>query len=127
MMTMNANQRRAWSDRLNAELRETLESLQRIEQEIPALSRDEDEEGGVPANHLADEASNVYELERLATIRAGLTDREYSIRDAQTRLANGVYGICQRCGKQIDPGRLEALPWALYCIECQEIVDREVD
>lgn len=126
-MTKKIDQERRYADRLNAELRETLESLQRIEQEIPALSLDDNQEGGVPSNHMADQSSDVYEMERLNTFRTDLNDRAQMVREAQQRLADGAYGSCQRCGKQITPERLEALPWAAYCIECQEIVDQEMD
>lgn len=39
------------------------------------------------------------------------------------RIADGSYGICQRCEDEISPKRLQALPWAVYCITCQEKVD----
>jgi len=39
------------------------------------------------------------------------------------RVADGSYGICQRCEDEISPKRLQALPWAVYCISCQEKVD----
>ena len=126
-MAKNIDRERMYADRLNAELREALESLQRVEQEIPALSRDDDQEGGVPANHMADQGTDVYEMERLNTFRAELNDRIQMIREAQERLTDGASGACQRCGKQINPERLETLPWAAYCIDCQEIVDREMD
>jgi DnaK suppressor protein len=37
---------------------------------------------------------------------------------ADQRLATGTYGTCQRCGRPIAAGRLEALPAATTCIEC---------
>lgn len=126
-MAKKTDQERKHADRLNKELRETLESLQRVEQEILALSRDSDQEGGVPANHMADQGTDVYEMERLNTFRTELNDRVQMVREAQQRLADGTYGACQRCGRQISPERLEALPWAAYCIECQEVVDQEMD
>ena len=39
------------------------------------------------------------------------------------RIADGSFGICQRCEDEISPKRLQALPWAVYCISCQEKVD----
>jgi DnaK suppressor protein len=39
------------------------------------------------------------------------------------RIADGSYGICQRCEDEISAKRLQALPWAVYCISCQEKVD----
>ncbi|MFP5342770.1 MAG: TraR/DksA family transcriptional regulator [Candidatus Limnocylindria bacterium] len=44
---------------------------------------------------------------------------------ALARLDDGTFGTCLRCGRPIAPGRLEALPWAEHCIDCQAIVDRE--
>jgi DnaK suppressor protein len=40
------------------------------------------------------------------------------------RLADGTFGACLRCGQPIAPERLEALPWAAYCISCQADVDK---
>jgi DnaK suppressor protein len=39
---------------------------------------------------------------------------------ALERVAAGVYGTCLRCGKSIDPGRLDARPAAEYCIDCAQ-------
>ena len=38
---------------------------------------------------------------------------------ALNRIAAGTYGRCTRCGRQIAPARLEVLPYAAACIECQ--------
>jgi RNA polymerase-binding transcription factor DksA len=42
---------------------------------------------------------------------------------ALNRLAKGTYGLCTRCGEQIAPARLEVLPYAAACIECQSHAD----
>ena len=44
---------------------------------------------------------------------------------ALARLDAGTFGMCLRCERPIAAARLEALPWAAHCIECQAIVDRE--
>jgi DnaK suppressor protein len=46
-----------------------------------------------------------------------------SIRLALERIRAGEYGTCQRCEAEISAKRLEAIPWAAYCIRCQEIAD----
>jgi DnaK suppressor protein len=55
-------------------------------------------------------------------------DRESSllrnVRSALARMADGSYGVCLHCEEDIKPKRLEALPWAKYCIRCQEAADR---
>jgi DnaK suppressor protein len=45
-------------------------------------------------------------------------------RAALLRVREGSYGTCQQCEGDIHPKRLAALPWALYCISCQEARDR---
>jgi DnaK suppressor protein len=52
-------------------------------------------------------------------------NRLQSIRLALQRLEDGTYGTCLRCGNEISSKRLAAIPWASYCVNCQEIVDRE--
>lgn len=42
------------------------------------------------------------------------------IRNALQRLEEGEYGVCESCGAQISRRRLQALPWARYCLECAE-------
>jgi DnaK suppressor protein len=52
------------------------------------------------------------------------------IRRALSRITNGSYGICLHCEEDILPKRLAAVPWAAFCIKCQEQIDRreiEVD
>jgi len=39
---------------------------------------------------------------------------------ALTRIENGSYGICAKCGTKIPEGRLKALPYATTCIDCAE-------
>jgi DnaK suppressor protein len=41
------------------------------------------------------------------------------VEDALKRVADGTYGKCVICGRQISPARLEAIPWTPYCLEDQ--------
>lgn len=47
-----------------------------------------------------------------------------NVRLALARIAEGTYGICLHCEEDIKPKRLDAVPWAVYCIKCQEAADR---
>ena len=38
---------------------------------------------------------------------------------ALARIAEGKYGICLNCGKEIDPARMEARPESVYCVDCK--------
>ena len=44
-----------------------------------------------------------------------------AIEEALLRIDGGTYGTCEDCGEEIFAGRLNAVPFALRCIECQEI------
>ncbi|MET0379258.1 MAG: TraR/DksA C4-type zinc finger protein [Spongiibacteraceae bacterium] len=54
----------------------------------------------------------LFELDHVSRLELG------KINDAIERLDNGEYGICNRCGKKIDPKRLQAVPYADTCIHC---------
>jgi DnaK suppressor protein len=47
-----------------------------------------------------------------------------SVRFALARIDDGSYGICLHCEEAISPRRLSALPWASYCLACQDAIDR---
>jgi len=50
------------------------------------------------------------------------------IRRALARINDGSFGVCMHCEEDISPKRINAVPWAAYCIKCQEQVDRhEID
>jgi DnaK suppressor protein len=55
-------------------------------------------------------------------------DREYNlltrVRAALRRIEVGSFGVCMHCEEDISPKRLAALPWAAFCIQCQEAADR---
>ena len=55
-------------------------------------------------------------------------DREFNLlkntRAALRRIEEGSFGVCLHCEEDITPKRLAAVPWAAFCIQCQEIADR---
>ncbi len=44
------------------------------------------------------------------------------IADALHRIQTGAYGTCMECEEPISPKRLDAVPWARYCVACQEAI-----
>ena len=46
------------------------------------------------------------------------------VNNALARCAGGNYGVCEGCGEEISAGRLKAIPWARYCVTCQELRSR---
>jgi DnaK suppressor protein len=49
------------------------------------------------------------------------------VEEALDRLDSGAYGTCQCCERPIAAKRLNALPWARYCVECQENMGAQLD
>lgn len=47
------------------------------------------------------------------------------IENALERMRNGEYGLCEACGTNIPLARLNALPYATYCIKCQREAERQ--
>jgi DnaK suppressor protein len=44
--------------------------------------------------------------------------------EALLRVEDDEYGQCQNCEKSINQKRLAAIPWARYCLDCQELVEK---
>jgi len=74
-------------------------------------------------NHLADTATETYDRELDYTLEENSEHVLAEIDAALVRIDDGTYGTCTNCQKQIPEERLEALPWATLCIDCQR--DRE--
>jgi DnaK suppressor protein len=59
-----------------------------------------------------------------------ILDRESAllrdVQDALGRVADGSYGTCLHCDEEIEPKRLDAVPWAKCCLRCQETADRHL-
>ncbi len=70
-------------------------------------------------------ASQVFEQQRDLALRDRATQQLELVDTALARLDAGTFGACLRCGQPIPAARLEALPWAAHCIDCQSAVDRE--
>jgi len=68
--------------------------------------------------------AEVFEREKNAALIAVLERRLKDIETALRLIEKGEYGICTRCGKPIEPERLEIKPDATLCIECQREVER---
>jgi len=52
-------------------------------------------------------------------------DELKEIQVALQKILNGTYGICERCGKQIEESRLEVIPTSRYCKKCAEEMEKE--
>jgi DnaK suppressor protein len=66
-----------------------------------------------------------YATERELAMRSLDRDSDLlrSVRGARYRIEEGSFGVCLHCEEDISPKRLAAVPWAAFCIQCQEIAD----
>ena len=69
--------------------------------------------------HMADMASDNYEVEFSLGRASDDQDLLYAIDEALKRVEDGTYGNCPQCGRQIPKKRLDAIPHTELCIVCQ--------
>ena len=74
---------------------------------------------------LGDQATSAYNREFLFELGNGDRRLLKEVVSALQKIAEGGFGACERCGEAIAEKRLEALPFARYCIECQRAVEEE--
>jgi RNA polymerase-binding protein DksA len=92
--------------------------------ESNSRSFEEETEEETYDNHLADSATATLNREIDSTLEENSGHVLVGIDEALDRIENGTFGTCARCGKQIAEDRLEALPYATRCIDCQRLAER---
>ena len=70
-------------------------------------------------------ASQVFAQQRDLALRDRSDQQLVLVDEALARLDGGTFGPCVRCGQPIATERLEALPWAARCIDCQRLAARD--
>lgn len=76
-----------------------------------------------PGNHMAEDATAAFDQATAVSLRRSHQIALEEIERALQRMDAGVYGICQRCGAEIDFARLKALPQATLCMACQRAAE----
>ena len=74
-------------------------------------------------NHPGDTASETFERQKDLALNQNIDGMLAQIEDALKKIEEGTFGTCSRCGKPISPARLEALPYATLCVDCQARVE----
>jgi DnaK suppressor protein len=101
---------------LREQQRELLQTIARAEKEI------QDSAGQVPLDEI-DLSCFTAAKESLFSCASQDRTRLRSIQRALERINDGSFGICVECGGTIGLRRLQAVPWASHCIQCQEQVE----
>lgn len=100
--------------------RQLEQELQEIEQRIEESERPQATELSNYDNHPADNASDLTDQLTEMAIDEHRGENAEEIKEALQAMADGIYGNCTVCGKEIPIGRLEAMPQALTCVEHAE-------
>jgi DnaK suppressor protein len=99
-----------------------------LEQQRANLRREIEDQGGDPDSDdaeidvergFADSAHAAAERARTLSVMKALRANLRWVNRAITKMDLGTYGQCERCGGPIGIERLEALPWAILCIDCK--------
>jgi len=116
---MDKKKLEAFKKRLEERQRELRTAMTRSAQD----GRDADLES---AQDVADRAANSYNKEFL--FHQSNNDRQLllMVDGAIDRIREGTFGECISCGQEINPKRLEAVPWNRHCIACQEKLEKGI-
>jgi len=97
----------------------------RLADELQAASDNastaEERREGSPFGKREEEATETMELEKRLALENSLRQELSVVVHAMDKIDKGTYGVCDNCGKQIDPRRLEALPQANLCMDCKAL------
>jgi RNA polymerase-binding transcription factor len=96
-------------------IRSRKETLARVRM----LRGDQDADEVPPPADELDIARSLADVETHASLIDRAEERLKDIDAAMARLETGSYGICQECGEDIPLERLNALPFTLFCVDCQ--------
>lgn len=80
---------------------------------------DQLQEDGTIDNHPADLGTEMFEREKDLGLRSNAIRRMRDIDIAMERMESGIYGVCIECGRPIPQERLEVMPSATTCLDCQ--------
>jgi DnaK suppressor protein len=118
------------NDQIKLKLKKRLEAERaRLQAELAHINTiiSSEEAAGAHAglgNHMADDASDVFEQEKNLTLQRNLTELLQRVDHALSKIANNTYGRCDECGGEIGLARLQALPYANLCIECKTRLEK---
>ena len=109
---MDKKKLEAFKKRLEDRQRELRQNVSRNEQDGRAADMDS-------AQDIADRASSSYTKEFLFHQSSNERQTLQMVEGALNRIREGTFGECINCGNEINPKRLEAVPWARLCVPCQ--------
>lgn len=110
------------------EMQQAREHLLRLRREVmlevqeAAAACREMGQDGVP--DIGDMSATTYSRDVLLNLSEAQRQKIRDIDAALERVAVGEYGICLRCGEEIEPKRMAVRPFSRYCVECKTEVEK---
>jgi len=106
-----------------------LETRARLSSQVERLAKDaaestESTENSKSPINSAENASDTYEQDFAFMSMESEEELLRKVDRALVRVRENMYGTCEECETDINPERLEALPWATMCVKCQELEER---
>ena len=111
---MARNRTRSQVKKLEKEWQQKVLELERLRESLKS-EVDPDSDEGDP---------DMVERERAIALMQSLRQKLAAIEHALHQAQEGTYGVCQQCGKPINPARLEILPEATLCVKCKTTLER---
>ncbi|MDD5510377.1 MAG: TraR/DksA C4-type zinc finger protein [Dehalococcoidales bacterium] len=98
------------------------QECKRLMEELDQLrsndSDDQDQQRASSFNKTGEAADAVINMERRFVLEVHIKDSLAAVEHALSKISVGTYGICEDCGKPINPVRMEVVPHAVHCIDC---------
>src|SRR6266496_3698816 len=117
VMFMDKKKVEQFKKRLESRQQELRKAVSRTEHDGRTVDDDS-------AQDIADRAASSYTKEFLFHQSNNERQLLQMVEGALDRIREGNFGECISCGKEINPKRLEAVPWTRHCIECQEKLEQ---
>ena len=109
-----------FEERLLEERKKLLSQLGYLEKAMGQTQRDSSGDLSAYSFHMADMGTDAMEREKAFLFASAEGRQLMSVDEALRRLYRSEYGVCESCGKEIGKQRLDAMPQANLCVNCQE-------
>ena len=116
---MDKKKLESFKKRLETRQHELRRMVSRTEQDGRTVDEDS-------AQDIADRAASSYTKEFLFHQSNNERQLLAQVEKALERVREGTFGECIACEKEINPKRLDAVPWTRHCIECQEKLEQGI-
>lgn len=110
-----------WKEKLEQQRARLLDDLAEQEREVAESADPLDPQRGGVGNHFADDATEMEQQETALSLQRNTERLLAQVNHALERVAQGTYGVCERCGQPIPLERLEVRPYATLCLKDQAL------